>query len=68
MRKKYDANEYGSKLVSELVPGGGFSFPKSLYTVYDSVYAGTANDKKRYCDGLLFWFWDNSTCRNEIKC
>lgn len=43
--KKYDANEYGSKLVSDLVPGGGFSFPKSLYTVYDSVYAGTANDK-----------------------
>lgn len=43
--KKYDANEYGSKLVSELVPGGGFSFPKSLYTVFDSVYAGTASDK-----------------------
>ena len=44
--KKYDANEYGSKLVSELVPGGGFSFPKSLYTVFDSVYAGTASDKE----------------------
>lgn len=43
--KKYDANEYGTKLVSELVPGGGFSFPKSLYTVYDSVFVGTANDK-----------------------
>ena len=43
--KKYDANEYGTKLVSDLVPGGGFSFPKSLYTVYDSVFAGTANDK-----------------------
>lgn len=43
--KKYDANEYGTKLVSDLVPGGGFSFPKSLYTVPDSVYAGTANDK-----------------------
>jgi len=43
--KRYDANEYGTKLVSELVPGGGFSFPKSLYTVLDSVYAGTANDK-----------------------
>ena len=43
--KKYDSNEYGTKLVSELVPGGGFSFPKSLYTVYDSVFAGTANDK-----------------------
>lgn len=43
--KKYDANEYGTKLVSDLIPGGGFSFPKSLYTVLDSVYAGTANDK-----------------------
>ena len=43
--KKYDANEYGTKIVSNLVPGGGFSFPKSLYTVYDSVYAATANDK-----------------------
>lgn len=43
--KKYDANEYGTKLVSDLVPGGGFSFPKSLYTVLDSVYAGTASDK-----------------------
>lgn len=43
--KKYDANEYGTKLVSDLVPGGGFSFPKSLYTVYDSVFAGTGNDK-----------------------
>ncbi len=43
--KKYDANEYGTKIVGELVKGGGFSFPKSLYTVYDAVYAATANDK-----------------------
>ncbi len=43
--KKYDANEYGSKLVSSLIPGGGFSFPKSLYTVLDTVYAATADDK-----------------------
>lgn len=43
--KKYDANEYGSKLVSELIPGGGFSFPKSLHTVFDTVYAATATDK-----------------------
>lgn len=54
--KKYDANEYGSKLVSELVPGGGFSFPKSLYTVYDSVYAGTANDK----DAIVMDFFSGS--------
>lgn len=54
--KKYDANEYGSKLVSELVPGGGFSFPKSLYTVYDSVYAGSANDK----DAIIMDFFSGS--------
>ena len=54
--KKYDANEYGSKLVSELVPGGGFSFPKSLYTVFDSVYAGTANDK----DAIVMDFFSGS--------
>ena len=54
--KKYDANEYGTKLVSELVPGGGFSFPKSLYTVLDSVYAGTASDK----DAIVVDFFSGS--------
>ena len=54
--KKYDANEYGTKLVSELVPGGGFSFPKSLYTVLDSVYAGTASDK----DAIIVDFFSGS--------
>ena len=54
--KKYDANEYGTKVVSDLVPGGGFSFPKSLYTVYDSVYAATANDK----DAIIMDFFSGS--------
>lgn len=54
--KKYDANEYGTKLVSELIPGGGFSFPKSLYTVYDSVFAGTAEDK----DAIVMDFFSGS--------
>lgn len=54
--KKYDANEYGTKIVSELVPGGGFSFPKSLYTVYDSVYAATADDK----DAIIMDFFSGS--------
>lgn len=30
---KYDANEYGTKIVSRLVPENKFSFPKSLYNV-----------------------------------
>ena len=36
---KYDANEYGTKIVSRLVPENKFSFPKSLYNVKDCVYA-----------------------------
>ncbi len=42
---RYDANEYGTKIISELVPNNGFTFPKSLWTVYDCLYAGVGNDK-----------------------
>lgn len=37
--KKYDASEYGTKLLREIIPGCDFDFPKSLYTVYDCIYA-----------------------------
>ena len=43
--KKYDANEYGTKLVKDLVPGSNFSFPKSLWNVYDVIYAVVQEDK-----------------------
>lgn len=55
--KKYDANEYGTKIVNDLVPGGGFTFPKSLYTVYDAVYAATINDK----DAIILDFFSGSS-------
>ena len=42
---RYDANEYGTKVVSTLVPNDKFSFPKSLWTVYDCLYAVVGNDK-----------------------
>lgn len=42
---KYDANEYGTKIVSNLVPDNKFSFPKSLYNVEDCVHAVVGNDK-----------------------
>lgn len=34
---RYDASEYGTKLLNEMIPGAGFSFPKSLWTVFDAV-------------------------------
>ncbi len=37
--KKYDANEYGTQLINSMVPKNDFDFPKSLYNVYDCLYA-----------------------------
>ncbi len=37
--KKYDASEYGTKLLREILPKCDFDFPKSLYTVYDCLFA-----------------------------
>lgn len=34
---KYDANEYGTKLVHALVPKTHFDFPKSVYNTYDCI-------------------------------
>jgi len=34
---KYDAAEYGTKLVHALVPGSQFDFPKSVYNTYDCL-------------------------------
>jgi len=44
--KRYDANEYGTKLVKDLVPESNFSFPKSLWNVYDAIYAVVQDDKE----------------------
>lgn len=37
--KKYDANEYGTQIIGSMIPNNEFTFPKSLYTVYDCLYA-----------------------------
>jgi len=34
---KYDAAEYGTKLVHALVPDTNFNFPKSVYNTYDCI-------------------------------
>jgi len=42
---RYDSSEYGTKLLDKLFGGAPFTFPKSLYAVYDCVKAATKNDK-----------------------
>ena len=52
---KYDANEYGSKLVNSIT-GVQFPFPKSLYTVKECLMA-TAKNKK---DAVILDFFAGS--------
>lgn len=44
--KRYDSNEHGTKVVNGLVEGSGFTFPKSLWAVYDPISAVTFEDKE----------------------
>lgn len=53
---RYDANEYGTKLVKNLVPTCKFDFPKSLWNVYDCLYAILAEDK----DAIVLDFFAGS--------
>src|SRR3546814_12560086 len=54
--KRYDANDNGTGLVGELVPGSPFTFPNSLWAVYDSLLAATGNDP----DALVLDFFVGS--------
>ena len=54
--KRYDANEYGTKVVSALVPDSPFSFPKSLWNVYDCLVAAVGDDK----DAIVMDFFAGS--------
>ncbi len=41
----YDSSEYGTKLIESLIPGSGFTYPKSLWSVFDAIKAVCENDK-----------------------
>jgi len=41
---KYDSSEYGTKLIENLIGEAGFTFPKSLWAVYDALELMTDND------------------------
>ncbi|WP_400236446.1 hypothetical protein [Methanomethylophilus alvi] len=35
----YDANKYGTQLISDMVPENDFDFPKSIYATYECLYS-----------------------------
>ena len=53
---RYDASEYGTKLVENLLGGSSFTYPKSLWAVYDAVRAATKETK----DALVLDFFSGS--------
>lgn len=61
--KRYDSNEYGTKLVNSLVEGSGFTFPKSLWAVYDPVEAVTRFDKNAI---VLDFFAGSATTSHAV--
>lgn len=42
--KRYDANVYGTQVLKDLIPDSPFTFPKSLWAVYDCIQAVTSED------------------------
>ena len=53
---RYDANEYGTGIVGDLVPNSPFTFPKSLWAVHDTIVAATKDDK----DAIVMDFFAGS--------
>lgn len=46
--KKYNANVYGSKILNDILPNK-FSYPKSIFTVKDSLNAVISKNKNAFC-------------------
>ncbi|MBF0320901.1 MAG: site-specific DNA-methyltransferase [Nitrospirae bacterium] len=60
---RYDANAYGTQMVKSLVPDCIFDFPKSLWNVYDCLYATVANNKNAI---ILDFFGGSGTTAHAV--
>jgi adenine-specific DNA-methyltransferase len=60
---RYDANEYGTKLIKSLVPDCKFDFPKSLWNVYDCLYAVIGENKEAI---VLDFFGGSGTTAHAV--
>jgi adenine-specific DNA-methyltransferase len=60
---KYDASEYGTKLIQDLVPSTPFDFPKSVFNVYDCL-APIVSEKKNAV--ILDYFAGSGTTGHAV--
>ncbi|RHZ36518.1 site-specific DNA-methyltransferase [endosymbiont GvMRE of Glomus versiforme] len=63
MEKKHDASSYGTKLLKNYLSENAFSFPKSLWNVYDCLYAVIGNDKNAI---ILDFFGGSGTTAHAV--
>lgn len=61
--ERYDASEYGTKLLREILPKCDFDFPKSLYTVYDCIYSVLGKKKNSL---ILDYFAGSGTTGHAV--
>ncbi|MDN6749691.1 MAG: site-specific DNA-methyltransferase, partial [Staphylococcus equorum] len=61
---KYDASVHGKQLLNKLVPNADFSFPKSVYAVYDALYAVIKNRKNAK---VLDFFSGSGTTAHAVQ-
>ena len=57
---RYNSNTFGSRLLNDILGSRMFSFPKSLYTVVDSVQLGTEKTEKADSETLVLDYFAGS--------
>lgn len=60
----YDASVHGKQLLRKLVPNAEFSFPKSVYAVYDALYSVIKNKKNAK---VLDFFSGSGTTAHAVQ-
>lgn len=61
---KYDSSVHGKQLLNKLVPNADFTFPKSVYAVYDALYAVIKNRKNAK---VLDFFSGSGTTAHAVQ-
>ena len=62
--KKFDSNEYGTKLINNMVPGNDFNYPKSIYNTYECLNAVVRNNPNAI---ILDFFAGSGTTAHAVS-
>ena len=63
-KKQYDAGKYGTTLLAQIIGAGKFNFPKSLYSVHDTLNFFVKNNKNAL---ILDFFAGSGTTLHAVN-